>query len=289
MLIKEYKNQFIEQLSSIYDVGEVESFFYIILENKHQLKRIDLALNIGLKFSEAEIETWNEILDKLKQQIPIQYILGTTSFYDLDFEVNNDVLIPRPETEELVSWILSNNPITESTNKPKILDIGTGSGCIAISLAKNIPKATVYAIDVSEKALAIAKKNASTNKVKVTFIQENILKTENFQEKLDIIVSNPPYVRNLEKQEINKNVLDYEPHLALFVDDHDALIFYRKIAHLAQKNLSENGQLYFEINQYLGNEMVELLQKMHFKNIEIRKDIYGNNRMIFCTIDKSEI
>ena len=189
----------------------------------------------------------------------------------------------------MVSWILSNNPITESTNKPKILDIGTGSGCIAISLAKNIPKATVYAIDVSEKALAIAKKNASTNKVKVTFIQENILKTENFQEKLDIIVSNPPYVRNLEKQEINKNVLDYEPHLALFVDDHDALIFYRKIAHLAQKNLSENGQLYFEINQYLGNEMVELLQKMHFKNIEIRKDIYGNNRMIFCTIDKSEI
>ncbi|WP_395073722.1 peptide chain release factor N(5)-glutamine methyltransferase [Flavobacterium sp.] len=289
MLIKEYKNQFIEQLSSIYDVGEVESFFYIILENKHQLKRIDLALNIGLKFSEAEIETWNEILEKLKQQIPIQYILGTTSFYDLDFEVNNDVLIPRPETEELVSWILSNNPITESTNKPKILDIGTGSGCIAISLAKNIPNASVYAIDVSEKALAIAKKNASTNKVKVTFIQENILKTENFQEKLDIIVSNPPYVRNLEKQEINKNVLDYEPHLALFVDDHDALIFYRKIAHLAQKNLSENGQLYFEINQYLGNEMVELLQQMHFKNIEIRKDIYGNNRMIFCTIDKSEI
>ena len=289
MLIKEYKNQFIEQLSSIYDVGEVESFFYIILENKHQLKRIDLALNIGLKFSEAEIETWNEILEKLKQQIPIQYILGTTSFYDLDFEVNNDVLIPRPETEELVSWILSNNPITESTNKPKILDIGTGSGCIAISLAKNIPNAAVYAIDVSEKALAIAKKNASTNKVKVTFIQENILKTENFQEKLDIIVSNPPYVRNLEKQEINKNVLDYEPHLALFVDDHDALIFYRKIAHLAQKNLSENGQLYFEINQYLGNEMVELLQQMHFKNIEIRKDIYGNDRMIRCVVYKSEI
>ena len=289
MLIKEYKNQFIEQLSSIYDVGEVESFFYIILENKHQLKRIDLALNIDLKFSEIEIETWNEIVEKLKQQIPVQYILGTTSFYDLEFQVNNDVLIPRPETEELVSWILSNNPITESTNKPKILDIGTGSGCIAISLAKNIPNAAVYAIDVSENALATAKKNASTNKVKVIFIQENILKTENFQEKLDIIVSNPPYVRNLEKQEINKNVLDYEPHLALFVDDHDALIFYRKIAHLAQKNLSENGQLYFEINQYLGNEMVELLQKMHFKNIEIRKDIYGNNRMIFCTIDKSEI
>ncbi|WP_309609818.1 peptide chain release factor N(5)-glutamine methyltransferase [Flavobacterium sp.] len=289
MLIKEYKNQFIEQLSSIYDVGEVESFFYIILENKHQLKRIDLALNIGLKFSEAEIETWNEILEKLKQQIPIQYILGTTSFYDLDFEVNNDVLIPRPETEELVSWILSNNPITESTNKPKILDIGTGSGCIAISLAKNIPNAAVYAIDVSENALAAAKKNASTNKVKVIFIQENILKTENLQQQYDIIVSNPPYVRNIEKKEINKNVLDYEPHLALFVDDHDALIFYRKIAHLAQKNLSENGQLYFEINQYLGNEMVELLQQMHFKNIEIRKDIYGNDRMIRCVVYKSEI
>ena len=285
MLIKEYKNLFAKQLSSIYDFGEVESFFFIILENKHQLKRIDLALNINLEFSEIEIKTWNEILEKLKQQIPLQYILGTTSFYDLEFEVNNDVLIPRPETEELVAWILSNIAITKSANKLKILDIGTGSGCIAISLAKNIPNSEVFAIDVSEKALAVAKKNASINEVKVIFIEENILNTESLHQTFDVIVSNPPYVRNLEKQEIHKNVLDYEPHLALFVeDDDDALLFYRKIAHLAQKNLSENGQLYFEINQYLGKQMIELLQEKGFKNIELKKDIYGNDRMILCSI-----
>ena len=284
MLIKEYKSLFAKQLSSIYDVGEVESFFFIILENKHQLKRIDLALDINLEFSEIEIKTWNEILEKLKQQIPLQYILGTTSFYDLEFEVNNNVLIPRPETEELVDWILSNKEMTESTHQIKILDIGTGSGCIAISLAKNISNAEVFAIDVSEKALAIAKKNASTNKVKVIFIEENILNTESLHQTFDVIVSNPPYVRNLEKQEIHKNVLDYEPHLALFVEDDDALLFYRKIAHLAQKNLSENGQLYFEINQYLGKQMIELLQETGFKNIELKKDIYGNDRMILCSI-----
>ena len=284
MLIKEYKNLFTKQLSSIYDVGEAESFFFIILDNKHQLKRIDLALDINLEFSEIEMKIWNEILEKLKQQIPLQYILGTTSFYDLEFEVNNDVLIPRPETEELVAWILSNVEITKSANKLKILDIGTGSGCIAISLAKNISNSEVFAIDVSEKALAIAKKNTSANKVKVIFIEENILNTENLHQTFDVIVSNPPYVRNLEKQEINKNVLDYEPHLALFVEDDDALLFYRKIAHLAQRNLSENGQLYFEINQYLGKQTIELLQEKGFKNIQLKKDIYGNDRMILCSI-----
>ena len=162
------------------------------------------------------------------------------------------------------------------------MDIGTGSGCIAISLAKNIPNSQVYAIDVSEKALATANKNAELNNVNVTFINQNILETEDLKQQFDIIVSNPPYVRNLEKEEIKKNVLDNEPHLALFVEDNDALIFYKKIAELAQKNLSENGQLFFEINQYLGKEMIDLLEKMNFKNIELRKDIYGNDRMISC-------
>ena len=162
------------------------------------------------------------------------------------------------------------------------LDIGTGSGCIAIALAKNLPNATVFAIDVSENALATAKINAENNSVNVTFINQNILETEDLQQQFDIIVSNPPYVRHLEKEEIKKNVLENEPHLALFVEDDDALIFYKKIAELAQKNLSENGQLYFEINQYLGKEMVDLLEKMNFKNIELRKDIYGNDRMLSC-------
>ncbi len=280
MKIKDYRTQFIQDLSPIYDVGEAESFFYLILEEKNQLKRIDLALNPDMTFSNDEIQLWNSILDSLKKEIPIQYLLGKTSFYGLDFEVNSAVLIPRPETEELVEWILENNSKIERLKNLKILDIGTGSGCIAISLAKNISNSQVFAIDVSEKALAIAKKNAEINEVNIAFIEKNILETDDLEHQFDIIVSNPPYVRELEKLEIKKNVLDNEPHLALFVEDNDALVFYRKIAELAQKNLSPNGQLFFEINQYLGKEMMDLLEKMNFKNIELRKDIYGNDRMI---------
>lgn len=284
MLIRESRAQFIKTLSPIYDVGEIESFFYLILENKYRYKRLDLALNPELSFTETDIQQLNLIVDQLKKEIPIQYILGTTVFLGMDFEVNKNVLIPRPETEELAEWIITNTLKKQSsdTENPtlKILDIGTGSGCIAVSLAKNIPNATVFAIDISEKALITAEANAKINNVKVTFLQKNILETTDLEQKFDIIVSNPPYVRNLEKVEIKKNVLEYEPHLALFVEDHDALLFYRKIADLAQKNLSENGYLYFEINQYLGNEMIELLEKLDFNTIELRKDIYGNDRMI---------
>jgi release factor glutamine methyltransferase len=280
MKIKEYRSQFIQELTPIYDEGEAESFFYLILEEKRQLKRIDLALDPELVFLEKEMVSWNSILEQLKLEIPIQYLLGKTSFYGLDFEVNENVLIPRPETEELVEWIIKGNLKFEGFKDLKILDIGTGSGCIAISLAKNMPNAKVYAIDISEKALATAKKNALLNKVDVTFITQNILETEDLKQQFDIIVSNPPYVRNLEKQEIKKNVLDNEPHLALFVEDDDALLFYKKIAALSQKNLFENGQLFFEINQYLGKDSIALLEKMNYKNIELRKDIYGNDRMI---------
>lgn len=279
MNIKEYRTQFIQELTLIYDAGEAESFFYLILEEKKQLKRIDLALHPDLVFSEEEIGVWNAILEQLQQEIPIQYLLGKTSFYGLDFEVNAAVLIPRPETEELVEWILESQKSKPESQKVKILDIGTGSGCIAISLAKNLPDATVFALDVSEEALATAKKNAKNNSVNVTFIHQNILETEDLLQQFDIIVSNPPYVRNLEKEEIKKNVLENEPHLALFVADNDALVFYKKIAQLAQKNLLPNGQLYFEINQYLGKEMVNLLEKMNFKTVDLRKDIYGNDRM----------
>jgi release factor glutamine methyltransferase len=281
MNIKQYRNEFVKKLSPIYDEGEAESFFYLILEAKNQLKRIDLALNPDLVFSEKEIEVWNAILEQLKREIPVQYLLGKTSFYGLEFEVNENVLIPRPETEELVDWILESQKSKVGSQKVKILDIGTGSGCIAISLAKNLPNAEVFAIDVSEKALATAKKNALLNKVEVNFINQNILETEDLEQEFDIIVSNPPYVRNLEKEEIKRNVLDNEPHLALFVEDDDALIFYKKIAELAQINLCSGGQLYFEINQYLGKEMIRLLEELNFKNVELRKDIYGNDRMVF--------
>lgn len=280
MLLKEYKSQFAQELQSLYDEKEIESFFYIILEAFHQMRRIDLALNPETELDGMQLLQWETVLSQLKEEKPIQYILGETEFYGLPFYVNENTLIPRPETEELVDWILSNNQITKSTNQLKILDIGTGSGCIAISLATNIPDAEVFALDVSEKALITAKKNAERNGVNITFLHQSILETEDLKQQFDIIVSNPPYVRNLEKAEINKNVLAYEPHLALFVEDNDALLFYRKITELAQKNLSENGQLYFEINQYLGKEMVSLLEKYDFKNIELRKDIYGNDRMM---------
>lgn len=280
MKIKQYRTQFIKELSPFYDAYEAESFFYLILEDKHKLRQIDLALNHDLTFSEADFTVWNSILEELKKEVPIQYLLGKTHFYGLEFEVNENVLIPRPETEELVEWVINENKAIDKKKKIKILDIGTGSGCIAISLAKNLPNAEVYAIDVSKKALETAKRNAISNKVEIIFMLKNVLELEILKSNYDIIVSNPPYVRNLEKEEIKKNVLDYEPHLALFVEDNDASIFYRKIADLAKKNLLENGQLYFEINQYLGKEMTDLLEEMNFKSIELRKDIYDNDRMI---------
>ena len=286
MLLKQYKSHFFDALKNIQDEQEIESFFFILSEYLHNLKRVDVALNPNFELSEDNVQKWNSILTELQQEKPIQYITGEAWFYDLQFEVNENTLIPRPETEELVEWIL-NSSIIHHSSSINILDIGTGTGCIPISLKSNLPQASVYAIDVSELALEVAKRNAVLNKVAINFIQANILEVEDlskFQTNFDIIVSNPPYVRNLEKQEIKKNVLDYEPHLALFVEDTDALLFYRKIAQLAIKNLSENGLLFFEINQYLGNETVELLQNLGFKNIELKKDMFGNDRMIRCSI-----
>lgn len=280
MLLKDYRTFFLEKLSGIYDVAESESFFYIVLRELKGWKRVDLAMNFDAVLSDIEIEKWNIILKDLQQQKPIQYILGSTNFYSLDFEVNANTLIPRPETEELVKWII--NDVDNAATK--ILDIGTGSGCIAITLAKNIEKATIYAIDVSKEALQVASNNAKKNGVNVTFWQKNILDTESLNEKFDIIVSNPPYVRNLEKKEIQKNVLDYEPHLALFVEDKDPLLFYRKIAILAKTALVDNGKLYFEINQYLGQQTLDLLRELGFKNPVLKKDIYGNDRMVKCYI-----
>ena len=286
MKAKEYKSNFITQLQSIYDVMEAESFFYLILEDKHQMKRIDLALEPNYEFSEEAIKVWEELVVQLKKEIPIQYLLGNTEFFGLPFIVNENVLIPRPETEELVDWIISEDKKAERQKSIKILDIGTGSGCIAVSLAKNILNATVFAIDVSSKALEVAKLNAKQNDVSVTFLEKNILETDDLLEQFDIIVSNPPYIRNLEKQEIKKNVLDNEPHLALFVDDFDALVFYKKITDLATKNLNPNGKLFFEINQYLGQEMTDLLNQSGFTELELRKDIYGNDRMTKAVLIK---
>ena len=293
MVLKTFKSKLLQELSAIYDEQEIESFFYLLLESYHGKKRIDLALNPEMEMDASQLVKWEGALSELKNQKPIQYIIGETEFYGLPFLVNENTLIPRPETEELVEWIEVESRKSE-VESLKILDIGTGSGCIAISLAKNLPNAEVFAVDVSEKALAVAEKNAANNKVKVNFVNADILiindlvdlPTSNFQlpTHFDIIVSNPPYVRNLEKAEIKPNVLEFEPHLALFVEDTDALLFYRKIAELATKNLAQNGKLFFEINQYLGKETVELLENLGFKSIELKKDIYGNDRMIQSTL-----
>lgn len=282
MNIKSLKTHFFTELQTIQEDSEIESFFFILTEFLHNLKRIDVSLHPDFEVTESYFKKWNTIISELKTEKPIQYITGEAWFYGLRFEVNENTLIPRPETEELVEWIVDGLKLKGKGQR--VLDIGTGSGCIPIALKNEIPSAAVSAIDISEKALEMAHKNALDNQVEVNFIHQDILTAESFHEKYDVIVSNPPYVRNLEKQEIKKNVLDFEPHLALFVDDYDALLFYRKIAQLALKSLLPNGKLFFEINQYLAKETVELLTQLGFKNIELRKDFVGNDRMICCCL-----
>lgn len=281
MNIRNFRTTFINQLSPVYDTVEAESIFHLLLEAWSRLKRVDLSVRPDAAFTKEELTRYQTALARLQLGEPVQYLIGKTFFYGLEFEVNPSVLIPRPETEELVDWILNDSDPTPSLT---VLDIGTGSGCIPISLAKNLNRPKVSAIDVSKQALDVAKRNASTHEVSINFIEQDVLSLEKLPQSFDIIVSNPPYVRELEKQEIRKNVLEHEPHLALFVPDQDALIFYRKIAQLAVKNLSGNGKLYLEINQYLGNETVELLKNIGFSEVQLKKDLLGNDRMIRATL-----
>ena len=280
MLIQEFKRHFFQELSGLYPETEIQSFFNILVEFKLHLSRIELALQHNFELHDDDFLFLQNVLSELKYQIPIQYIIGETEFYGLLFKVDKNVLIPRPETEELVDWIIQNH---KNEQNIKILDIGSGSGCIAISLAKNLPKAQVSAIDISAEALSVAKNNAALNKVNVNFLNADILKIQKLNADFDIIVSNPPYVRELEKDQMQQNVLANEPHIALFVKNENPLLFYDKIAELAKNHLTENGVLYFEINQYLGNETVELLKTKGFKNIEVKKDIYGVDRMVKCS------
>ncbi len=281
MIITDFKIHFFKELETLYPKTEIQSFFNLLMQYQLKLSRVDIALSPQLKITKSDLSLLKTALKKLKKQIPIQYIIGETEFYGLPFKINSSVLIPRPETEELVAWMLSD---ISSKSKINILDIGTGSGCIAISLAKSLPNANVYAIDISSKAIKTANQNAKNNKVNVTFIEENILTANKLPKKFDVIVSNPPYVRELEKNKMQNNVLQNEPHVALFVKDENPLLFYNKIADLAKNYLSKNGILYFEINQYLGKETLELLTLKGFKNVEIKKDIFGADRMLKATI-----
>ena len=290
MTIKQYRAHFNESLKHLYPTSEIDSFFFIILEEYMGFKRIDIVLKSDFNIDQKSLNLMQIATKQLEQEIPIQYIIGKTEFFGLPFNINKEVLIPRPETEELVERVIKEVSLiktyktdsNETTNEKqlKILDIGTGSGCIAISLKKEIPSSKISAIDVSNEALRVAKKNALLNKVDINFIHLDILKTNNLDKLYDVIVSNPPYVRELEKKEMKNNVLNNEPHLALFVDNKNPLLFYNKIAELAKNFLTKNGQLHFEINQYLGKETVILLAEKGFKNIQLKKDIFGNDRII---------
>lgn len=278
MKLKDFRNLFNKELTNLYPKTEIDAFFFRLIENKLNFKLIDVFSKEDFIISSDILLDMNIVINKLKNEEPIQYILGKTEFYNLPFIVNKNVLIPRPETEELVNWVI--NQVKNNTSYKTLLDIGTGSGCIPISIKKNCPNLKVSTLDVSLKAIEIAKQNAVQNKVEIQFIHMDILQVKTLENKFDIIISNPPYVREIEKKEINNNVLKNEPHIALFVSDENPLIFYNKIADLAKKHLNTNGLLFFEINQYLGKETKTLLHEKGFKNVELKKDLFGNDRMI---------
>ncbi len=278
MELKEFRSFFNNQLKNLYPKTEIDAFFFRIVAEKLNLSVTDVFMKDSIKLSDSLVNELQQITNKLLQEQPIQYILGTTEFYGLQFNVNEHVLIPRPETEELVSWVLDH--IKNNRTIKNVLDIGTGSGCIPISIKKNASDTNVSAIDISTKAIETAIINAKNNNVLIDFIEKDILTSKSLHQDYDIIVSNPPYVRELEKQEIKNNVLANEPHLALFVSDENPLVFYKKIADLALQHLTNNGVLFLEINQYLGQETVNMLENKGFKNIELKKDLFGNNRMI---------
>ena len=281
MDLLQFKKYFFSELSVLFPETEIQSFFNLLTKFKLNLTRIEVALQPEFMINEDDLNFLQNALEELKKQVPIQYIIGETEFYGLIFKVNNNVLIPRPETEELVNWIVNDY---KNESELKILDFGTGSGCIAISLAKFFSRAQIYAVDVSSEALKVAKTNATYNNVSINFVEADILYINVLEEKYDIIVSNPPYIRELEKELMQKNVVDNEPHLALFVKDNDPLIFYNKIADLAIHNLTKNGSLFFEINQYLGDKIIDLLKSKGFKNCVLKKDLYDVDRMVKATL-----
>ena len=277
MQLNSLQNFFQNGLLGYYPKEEINTFFYRICEQHLDYKRIDVSLKSETLITPETFEYFETIISRLLTYEPIQYILGTTTFFGLEFKVDSNVLIPRPETEELVAWILKQ---TDSSQSLKILDIGTGSGCIAISLAKHLPNAEIYALDVSPKALEIAEFNAQQNAVKLNMIKANVLDWKPTDLSFDLIVSNPPYVRESEKERMAPNVLEHEPHLALFVENNNPLVFYRAIVELGKQTLKKQGQLYFEINEYLGEETQALFSSDTFEDVQLKSDIFGKHRMI---------
>jgi len=277
--ISDIRQFYLKELSEIYQPQESAVFLDLIFEAYFGLSRVERVLNPEKRVTESEMLKIHFAIGELKKQRPIQYILEKAEFYGLSFYVDENVLIPRPETEELVEWVLE---ICGQEANVNVLDIGTGSGCVAMSIKKNSLSGKVWAMDVSPLALEVAKKNAVSNDVEIHFLQQDILESvgsENLPQ-FDAIVSNPPYVRNSEKLLMRKNVLDYEPTLALFVEDNDPLKFYRAIAGFSADHLKQGGSLFLEINEALADETAAFLQSMEFSDIIVKKDIYDKNRMI---------
>ena len=276
--VSELKSNFENSLSERYPSEEIQSFFRILSEKYLQLSRVEIALNPERPISEAEAEKFRRALLRLQKNEPIQYIMGETEFFGLPFKVNRHTLIPRPETEELVAWILED--WATRTENLELLDIGTGSGCIAVALAKNLPKAKVSALDISVEALKVARQNAVMNDTIVEFYKDNILNLGPPSKRYDIIVANPPYVLDTEKSQMKPNVLDYEPEKALFAPPWNDLEYYIPIIRYAVDFLRDGGALYLEINETKGEELLRYLAGMGLPKNELRKDIFGKPRMI---------
>jgi release factor glutamine methyltransferase len=283
--VKDALLAFDEGLTSLYDPAEANSIKYIAMEVVTGLSKTQIRAFPEKGLSDEQSQMLTQIVLKLKTGGPIQYVLGHTEFYGLPFKVTPAVLIPRPETEELVEWVIMT--AKDFKSQQNILDIGTGSGCIPITLKKHLPIANLLAVDISTKALTIAKQNAELNNVEVNFMEVDILsedQTPLSKQRFTIITSNPPYVTNQEKTQMHTNVLNHEPHLALFVADDEPLIFYNAIADFARLHLELNGYIFFEINENFAEQTIELLKLKAFKNITLRKDIRGKDRMIRATL-----
>ena len=270
-----------DTLKDYYPLSEIKAFTRLIMERVCDIQPHQFLLCKDKELSEKEKSQIHNIVERLTKYEPIQYIFGKTDFYGFEFEVNPSVLIPRPETEELVELIVRDYP---KRKELEILDVGTGSGCIAITLKKLLNKSQVYALDVSEEALKTAKRNAIRNRAPITFFQKDILTpsetADSIEEEFDIIVSNPPYIMEKEKADMEANVLDYEPSLALFVPDDNPLLYYHRITLFAEQKLKKKGYLYFEINSQMGEQVVSMLRMMEFKSIELIQDLSGKDRFV---------
>ena len=275
MTVGDFKRYFVQHFLS-YDMAERTSILSIIMEETLGMNQVEAILYHDQEITQEKKRELQRVCQELSKDIPIQYIYQKAHFLGLSLYVDSRVLIPRQETEELVDWIVTTHMAAPQL---RILDIGTGSGAIAIALKKQLPQLQLTAMDISAEALEVAQANAKRNKVDVCFLQQDILQVEDLGQPFDIIVSNPPYVREQEKQQMHPNVLEHEPHLALFVPDDNPLLFYDKIATIATRNLDPQGSLFFEINQYLGKEMLQMLRQKGFHS-KLRKDLNGNDRMI---------